>query len=622
MPPRHVQSVHESLVAYPPIEDYAYISDCHSGALVSRAASIDWCCMPRIDHSSMFGRLLDWRKGGYCLVEPVGEGYTSSRCYRGDSMVLETTFTAGGGEARILDCFTMRRGGRKAPYRQLLRVVEGVRGKVDFHLLVKPRFDYGEVRPWIHRRGVTVSAAIGGSHGLLISADCGLEHGVDHDLLAEFTVRAEERVRLSIEWYAPEQLNGDNLVEPPSAEENDNRLRETLEWWQKWAAGAKLDGPDAPSVRRSALVLRALVNAPTGAIAAAPTTSLPETLGGSRNWDYRFSWIRDSAFSVRSLADVGCDREADGFRRFIQRSAAGSAHDLQILYGLGGERRLTEIELPHLEGYRESAPVRVGNAASTQLQLDAYGELVQLSWRWHRRGQSPDDDYWRFLVDLVETACERWSEPDQGLWEIRGRPRHFVHSKVMCWVAADRGVALAEECLRKAPVQRWRKVAREIRDAIEEKGVDPKRGTFTQAFGSRNLDAALLLIPASGFVDCHDPRMVATVDAIQNELVDDGLVLRYRTDKTDDGLPGSEGSFLPCTFWLAECLAKLGRLEAAREVFDRAAGTCNDLGLFSEEYDARAGVMLGNFPQGLTHLSHIAAAVALAEIQKSATHTT
>jgi GH15 family glucan-1,4-alpha-glucosidase len=621
MPPRAGRTAGESLARYPPIEDYAYISDCHSGALVSRGASIDWCCMPRIDQPSMFGRILDWENGGFCAVEPAAAGYSSSRRYIEDSMVLETTFTAGGGEARVVDCFTMRPGGRKEPYRQLLRVVEGVRGKVDLRLVVKPRFDYGEVKPWVHRRAANAAAALGGSHGLLISAGCELEPGADHDLLADLTVRAEERVRLSIQWFPPATFDG-GLPEPPAAEILDARLQETLDWWRQWAERARLDGPDAPRIRRSAVVLRALVNAPTGAIAAAPTTSLPEKLGGSRNWDYRFSWIRDSAFSVRTLADIGLDREADGFRRFIQRSAAGSARDLQIMYGLGGERRLTEMELPHLEGYRRSSPVRIGNAAAKQLQLDAYGQLVDLSWRWQERGRSPDDEYWRFLVDLVETACDRWREPDHGLWEIRGRPRHFVHSKVMCWVAADRGVALAERCLRTAPVQRWRKVAAEIREAVEAKGVDGRRGTFTQSFGSRNLDAALLLLPAVGFVEWHDPRMVATVDAIAAELTDHGLVRRYRADKASDGLPGTDGAFLACTFWLAEALARLGRQDAAREVFDQAAGTANDLGLFAEEYDARRRLMLGNFPQGLSHLSHIAAAVALAETAKSATHAT
>ncbi|TMF87013.1 MAG: glycoside hydrolase family 15 protein [Chloroflexi bacterium] len=621
MPRRQGQPLQESQSRYPPIADYAYISDCHSGALISRAASIDWCCMPRVDQPSLFGRLLDWERGGYCLIEPVGGRYHASRWYLGPTMVLETTFTAGGGEAKIIDCFTMRKGGRKAPYRQLLRVVEGVRGKLDFRFLLQPRFDYGEVRPWIRRRGLNVSAAIGGSHGLLVSTDSGLDSGDHHDLVSEFTVRAEERVRLSMEYFAPEMLEAEDL-QPPSPEENDARLEETLEWWRRWAARAHLEGPDAPSVKRSALVLRALVNAPTGAIAAAPTTSLPERIGGIRNWDYRFSWIRDSAFSVRSLTDIGCDREADGFRRFIQRSAAGSAHELQIMYGLGGERRLTELELPALEGYRRSRPVRIGNGASNQLQLDAYGELVQLSWHWHVRGQSPDDDYWRFLLELVEAAYERWREPDHGLWEVRGQPRHFVYSKVMCWLAIDRGIQLATECLRKAPLTRWRRAAAEIKATIDKRGFDRRRGVFVQFFGGRHLDAALLLLPSAGFVDWQDPRMVATVDAIREELMVDGLLRRYQARTTHDGLPGQEGVFLPASFWLAEALARQGRLEDAREVFDRAASTCNDLGLFAEEYNPGAGMMLGNFPQGLTHLSHMAAAVALSQIQPSATHAT
>ncbi len=617
------QTVQHARSPYPPIAAYGLIGDCHSAALVSRAGSIDWCCMPRMDLASCFGRLLDWEQGGYFSIEPVGHGFVTSRRYLPETMVLETTFTAGGGEARVIDCFAMYEGGRERPYNQLLRVVVGVRGKVDMRVAIKPRFDYGEVQPWIRRRGVNVSAAIGGNNGLLISGDADLDHDPHdlHGLLCRFTVRAEERVRFSVQSWPPAMLDSDGVGAVDSAT-IDERLEQTIAWWRRWASRASLPGPDEPSVRRSALALRALVNAPTGAIAAAATTSLPEEVGGPRNWDYRFSWIRDSSFSVRSLADIGCDREADGFRRFIQRSAAGSARDLQIMYGLGGERRLTEILLTDLDGYRGSRPVRIGNAASQQLQLDAYGELVLLSWRWHRRGQSPDDDYWRFLLDLVDTACERWSEPDRGLWEVRGEPQHFVHSKALCWTAVDRGLALAEECLRKAPVQRWRKVASEIQESIEAKGYDATRGVYVQAYGTAQMDSALLLLPSSGFVEWTDDRMVRTVDAVREELTENGLLLRYRPRKTDDGLPGREASFLACTFWLAEGLARQGRSEEAREVFDRAAGTCNDLGLFAEEYDSRAEEMMGNFPQGLTHLSHIAAAVALASIQRSATHST
>jgi GH15 family glucan-1,4-alpha-glucosidase len=594
---------------YPPIEDYALIGDCHSAALVSRAGSIDWCCMPRIDSDSCFGRLLDWEKGGHFSIAPRSGAYTTFRRYVEGTMVLETWFTSGTGEARVLDLFAMRRGGRETPRRHLIRLVEGLRGRVDFLAQIAPRFDYGEVRPWLRHVGTHVFAAIGGNSGLVITADQHLEAS-DHDLVCRFTVRAQDRVRFSILYHDPAHLDVDS-PEVPHHDEVDRRIDETTEWWRRWARQSSFHGPDEAAVLRSALVLKALSHAPTGAIAAAATTSLPESMGGSRNWDYRFSWIRDSTFSVRTLADVGFTKEAEGFRRFIQRSAAGSAHELQIMYGLRGERRLTELELGRLEGYRGSKPVRVGNGAAKQLQLDAYGELVILSWRWHLRGHSPDDDYWRFLLELIDTAAERWEEPDRGLWEIRGRPRHFVHSKVLCWAALDRGVALATECMRKAPLTRWRRVARQIKSAVETHGYDRKRGCFVQAFGERQLDAALLLLPTTGFIAWDDERMVRTTDAIRAELDDGGFLLRYKPRARLDGQQGDEGVFLPCSFWLAECLARQGRLDVAREVFDRSASTGNELGLYAEEYDPRAPGMLGNFPQALTHLSHLSAAVAL-----------
>jgi GH15 family glucan-1,4-alpha-glucosidase len=597
---------------YPPIADYALISDCHSMGLVGRTGSIDWCCMPRIDSPSCFGRLLDWERGGYCSIAPAAESLGSFRSYMEGTLVLSTNFSSSGGEARLIDCFTIREGGREQPYVQLLRVVEGMRGRVDFKLRLVPRFDYGEVSPWLRYHGERLFTAIGGSHGLVISSDVALERVGRHELERQFSVRARERVRLSIQFLPPHQLE---MNVPPALEagELDRRLDVTIRWWQEWSSQVRVEGAYAPGITRSAIVLKALSNAPTGAIAAAATTSLPETPRGERNWDYRFSWIRDSSFSVRSLADIGCDKEADGFRRFIQRSAAGAADDLQIMYGVNGERRLTEITLP-LDGYQGAKPVRIGNAASGQLQLDAYGELLDLSWRWHLRGHSPDDDYWRFIIDLVDTAAARWSEPDRGMWEIRGEPQHFVHSKVMCWVALDRGLRLAEACMRQAPVRRWSRIRREIREVIETKGYDRKRRTFVQAFGSKALDSSLLLLPAVGFIDYGDDRMVRTVAAIRDELEEEGLVLRYRVRKTADGLEGKEGSFLACTFWLAECLAHQGEIEQAREVFDRVLATSNDLGLFAEEYDTTSRQMAGNFPQGLSHLSHIAAALALGSV--------
>jgi len=597
---------------YPPIADYAFISDCHSMALVGRNGSIDWCCMPRVDSASIFGRLLDWERGGHCLVTPVDSECSSFQSYLEDTLVLETTFRTDGGEAKLTDCFTMHTGGKTHPHLQLLRVLEGVRGRVDFRVVVSPRFDYGEVKPWLRRHSSRVFSAIGGNDGIVVAADADLEMDAEsHDLLATVTIRAEERHRLSITFARPEDLE---YVAPVThePEELDKRLQETIRWWRRWAKQIMVQGSHRPGVVRSAITLKGLTYAPTGAMAAAATTSLPESPGGERNWDYRFSWIRDSALTVRSLTAIGAFDEADGFRRFIQRSAAGSARDLQIMYGLGGERRLTEVILDKLDGYEHSRPVRIGNAASTQLQLDSFGQLVDLSWRWHLRGHSPDDDYWRFIVDLVDVAAERWTEPDRGIWEIRGQPQHFVHSKVMCWTALDRGLLLARECLRKAPVQRWDKVRRQIRTAIEGEGYDRRRKVFVQAFGSRQLDAALLYLPLTHFLAFDDPRMTRTVDAILQDLQEDGLILRYRVETTDDGLHGQEGTFLACSFWMAEVLARQGRLEEARIIFDRASSTATELGLFAEEYDTQRDRLLGNFPQALTHLSHIVAGVAIA----------
>jgi GH15 family glucan-1,4-alpha-glucosidase len=593
---------------YPAIADYALISDSNAAALVSRAGSIDWCCIQRLDAGSCFGRLLDWEKGGFCSISPKGGVRSSSRRYLEDTLVLETTFEAEGGGARLIDCFALSADPRQ-PYRQVLRVVEGVSGYVELEMQIAPRFDYGAVAPWLRQEGVGVYSAIGGNDGLLISGDAGLSPSDKHTLSATIGVHPGDRVRLSILSVPPERLDYD----PPEAldaDEMDSRVDGTVDRWKEWASDLRFEGPYKAGVLRSALVTKALMNDLTGAVAAAPTTSLPEVPGGEMNWDYRCAWIRDSYFSVRSLAEVGFEEAADDFRRFIERSAAGSAESLQLMYGLGGERRLTEEKLDFLEGYRGAKPVRVGNAAAGQLQLDMYGELLELSWRWHRRGNSPDDDYWRFLLELVDAAAERWSEPDKGIWEIRGAPRHFVHSKVMCWAALDKGLRLAEECMRKAPERRWRRVRGEIQRGVENQGYDEDRGVFVQCFGGSDLDAALLLLPRVGFVDYGDERMVRTTDAIREDLDDDGLLKRYRNEDTQ------EGAFLACSFWLAECLAHQGRTEEAGAVFDRTLTTANDLDLFSEEYDTETGEMLGNFPQGLTHLSHISAAVALARYQR------
>ncbi|MFI5295781.1 MAG: glycoside hydrolase family 15 protein [Thermodesulfovibrionales bacterium] len=596
---------------YPPISRYGYISDCHSSALVSISGSIDWCCMPRLDSGSCFGRILDWKKGGYCQIAPSGP-YEASRRYLEDTLVLETSFRTDHGEARLLDCFPMRRGGARDPHQQILRIIEGIRGRTEFIIGIVPCFDYGTRRSWIRGYKGNHHIAIGGNDGLLISNDFVCEMTDRHSLSGSCSVEEGQRAHLSILYRRPEDLD-EGIVESPSIEELDRRLDETIAWWRSWSSKNTLKGPFAGHARRSAIVLKGLSNAPTGAIVAASTTSLPESPGGSRNWDYRYTWIRDSSFTVRSLAEVGHLSEADGFRRFIERSAAGSAEELQILFGVGGERRLPEYEIKELQGYRGIKPVRVGNAAAGQRQLDIYGELLDLAWSWHSRGHSPDDDYWEFLVELVNASAESWKKPDHGIWEMRGKPRHFVLSKAMCWTALDRGIKLAGDLGRKGPVDSWKKARNEVRSAIEVKGYHAKRGVFVQAFDRMEMDAGLLLLPNTGLVDFNDERMIRTTDAVRADLEEDGLLRRYAVG--NDEIRDKEGVFLACSLWLVECLARQSRLDEAHEVFKRVLSTGNELGLFSEEYDTETREMLGNFPQGLTHLSLIAAAVAITEME-------
>jgi GH15 family glucan-1,4-alpha-glucosidase len=593
--------------SYPPIAHYGFIADCHSAALVSRSGAIDWCCMPRLDSESMFGRLLDWDRGGYCLLAPAGE-YRVERRYLERTLVLETTFTTEEGQARLLDCFVMREGGREHPAQQILRFLEGVRGDMDIRAEIVPRFDYGDVRPWVRGRVDGGFAVFGSDDGLAISGDLDLEIEDDHGITGSFTLAEGQRKRLSIAYVPAEDLDHDPQ-DLPDVEQLDRRLDETIDWWRRWTTkGKPPEGPHSEEVLRSAVVLKGLTNARTGAIAAAATTSLPEVPGGGRNWDYRFTWIRDSTWAVRALLQLGHDREADAFRRFVERTSAGHVDDLQIVYGVRGRFRLQEMEI-EMEGYRGARPVRIGNRAARQEQNDVYGELLQLAWLWHGHGNRTDDHYWSFLVELVEKAIERWPEPDRGLWEERREPQHYVHSKAMCWAAVDRGLRLAEDEGREVPRDRWEEARDEIRHAVETEGYDEDRGVFVRVFGGKDVDGALLLLPEIGFLDWDDERMTRTVDAIRKDLDADGLVYRFRWDE-----PGAhEGAFLPCSFWLTECLARQGRGDEAEEAFRRAADTANDLGLFAEEYDPGEEEMLGNFPQALSHLTHISAALALAE---------
>jgi GH15 family glucan-1,4-alpha-glucosidase len=488
-------------------------------------------------------------------------------------------------------------------------VIEGVRGEVELELKVAIRFDYGSVKPWIRRNTELLHCAIGGNDGLVVWSEQELAEEASHDLVGRVGVQAGQRVHLSLAYVPPELLEAGPAE--PEARDLDRGLNRTIGLWREWVRGLKLDDEAEVGLRRSATALKALTYAPTGAIVAAPTTSLPESLGHSRNWDYRYAWVRDSSFSSRAFAEVGSEEEADAFRRFIMRSAAGHAEELQVVYGVGGERRLQAWSVDELEGYQRSQPVRIGNQAGAQLQLDAYGEVVNLSYRWHRRGHSPSDDEWRFLVSVIDHAADKWSDPDNGIWEWPGEPQHFVHSKVMCWAALERGIRLAEECMRRAPIRRWAQVRDRIRRTVERRGFDRKRGTFLQCFDRPELDSALLLLPSVEFVDWGDPRMMGTVAAVREELdAGDGLLYRYRRR---DGVAGREGAFLCCSFWLVECLARSGQLQEAHDLYEKTAARGNDLGLFSEEFDPRTGQLLGNFPQGLTHLSHIDAAVALAE---------
>jgi GH15 family glucan-1,4-alpha-glucosidase len=588
--------------AQPPISSYGLIGDRRTVALVSAAGSIDWCCLPRFDSGAAFARLLD-PNGGHCSIEAER---SAGRRYLEQTLVLETSLAGEGGEARLLDFFL--------PPEQntmpcIVRIVEGVSGSVELKAEIVPRFDYGAVSPWLREAGGdNAFAAIGGDDGLLIRADFALEVVEHHRLEGVLRIGEGERRRLSLDFRRPVELEPLDRFESLDPDSIDDALEQTVAWWRKWFSRLEGEALRLEGVGRSAAVLRALSYAPTGAIVAAPTTSLPEArdLSGERNWDYRFSWVRDSALAAHSLAELGCEEDADAFRRFVERSAAGHADDLQVLFGVGGERRLGEEEMEHLSGYRGATPVRAGNAAAEQFQLDAYGQILDQSWGWHCRGNSPDDDYWRFLADLVDAACERWQEPDRGIWEWRGEPRHFVHSKALAWSAIDRGIRLAQDTDRDLP-ERWIAARDEVREAIESHGYAASRRTFVQAFEHEDLDAALLRLPAVGFCEWDDERMVGTADAIREALDFDGLLRRYGAD---DGM-AEEGAFLPCSFWLATCLAHQGRRDDAREVFERAASTANDLGLLAEEYDPDAGRMLGNFPQALSHLSYIEAALAL-----------
>ncbi|MFK4119797.1 glycoside hydrolase family 15 protein [Streptomyces longwoodensis] len=587
---------------HPRIEDYALIGDEQTAALVGLDGSVDWLCLPRFDSGACFARLLGDEDNGHWRIAPKGvRGPCTRRAYRPDTLVLDTEWETDEGAVRVTDLMPQR---DVAP--DLVRIVEGVRGRVTVRSTLRLRFDYGAVIPWM-RRADGHRVAIAGPDAVWLRTEPPVRTwGEDFGTHSEFTVAEGERVAFVLTWH-PSHHPRPPLVDPFEA------LRTSVEDWRAWAARCTYDGPYRDAVVRSLITLKALTYSPTGGIVAAATTSLPEELGGVRNWDYRFCWLRDSTLALGALLAAGYHEEAEAWRNWLLRAVAGDPADLQIMYGLAGERRLPETELPWLPGFAGSAPVRIGNAAVDQLQLDVYGEVMDSLSLGRKAGLSPRPHVWSLQCVLMRWLDENWRQPDEGLWEVRGGRRPFVHSKVMVWVAADRAVrALEEHPELRGDLDRWRALRDEVHQEVCEKGYDPERNTFTQSYGSRDLDASLLLIPRLGFLPPDDPRVVGTVDAVRDELGHGGLVRRYTTDgATVDGLPGDEGTFLVCSFWLADALHLTGRTKEARELFERLAGLVNDVGLLSEEHDPVVGRHLGNFPQAFSHIGLVNTALTL-----------
>ncbi|MEU9091458.1 glycoside hydrolase family 15 protein [Streptomyces sp. NPDC087901] len=589
----------------PRIEDYALIGDLQTAALVGRNGSVDWLCLPRFDSGACFAALLGDEDNGHWRIAPKGADTCTRRAYAGDSLVLETFWETRTGTVKVIDFMPQR---DHEP--DVMRIVEGVSGTVDMASVIRLRFDFGSVVPWMRRSDGHRVAVAGPDSAWLRSEPPVKTWGQQFSTCSSFSVSAGERVAFVLTWH-PSHSPRPDLVDPYEALEN------TLSDWADWSARCKYEGPYREAVIRSLITLKALTFGPTGGIVAAPTTSLPEEIGGVRNWDYRFCWLRDSTLTLGALISAGYLEEAAAWRDWLLRAVAGDPADLQIMYGLAGERRLPESELPWLRGYEHSAPVRIGNAAVRQRQLDVYGEVID-SLRLARDAGLDDKPHaWSLQLSLLGFLESTWREPDEGLWEIRGQRRHFVHSKVMAWVAADRAVrSLEEDPSLTGDPDRWRAMRDAVHREVCEKGYDPVRNTFTQSYGSRDLDAATLLIARTGFLPPDDPRVIGTVDAVRDELGSDGLVRRYSTDGTSiDGLPGGEGAFLACSFWLADALRMTGRTEEATELFERLLALRNDVGLLAEEYDTAGMRQLGNFPQAFSHIGLVGTAVALAEAQ-------
>ncbi|MCX5344470.1 glycoside hydrolase family 15 protein [Streptomyces atratus] len=588
------------------IEDYALIGDMQTAALVCRDGTVDWLCLPRFDSHAIFAGLLGTEEHGFWRLGPAREDgaeppSSDRRRYRGDSLILESEWDTPRGTVRVTDFMPPRDG---AP--QVIRIVEGISGRVDMRSELRMRFSYGRVTPWVHKvDGRTVAVAGPDSVWLDTPADT---FGENLTTYSDFTVAPGDRIAFTISWQPSHH-------EPPGLPDPESSLDATADFWREWVEQCTYHGPYREAVVRSLITLKALTYAPTGGIVAAPTTSLPEDIGGSRNWDYRYTWLRDAAITLSSLLRTGYREEARAWREWLLRAVAGDPENLQIMYGIAGERELGEAELDWLPGYENSGPVRVGNGAAGQLQLDVYGEVIEALHLAHMTGLTRNDYAMGLQLKLIEYLEKHWGEPDEGIWEVRGPRRHFVHSKVMAWVAVDRTIKLIESGDAEGPLERLRELRDDIHRDVCDRGYDKERNTFTQSYGSQELDASLLLIPQMGFLPPDDKRVIGTIEAIQRELsTEDGFVLRYPTKGEDagvDGLEGDEGAFLACSFWLADDLAMIGRVDEARQLFERLLSLRNDLGLLAEEWDPRLQRQVGNFPQAFSHVPLIDTALRL-----------
>jgi GH15 family glucan-1,4-alpha-glucosidase len=588
-----------------PIEDYAIIGDCETGALVGRDGSIDWLCWPRFDSDACFAALLGAPGHGRWLIAPENGTAQVTRRYRPNTLILETRFENAEGAVTLVDFMPGHQTGSS-----IVRMVIGERGRIAMRTELVIRFGYGATVPWMVRLADGTRRAVAGPDMVLLRTAVPLR-GEDLKTLGEFTVNAGETVPLTLA-YAPSHLP------LPAAENPLDQLRATEQFWLNWTAKSKVSGPWAETVNRSLITLKALTYARTGGIVAAPTTSLPERIGGPRNWDYRFCWLRDATLTLLALMNAGYLDEAKAWREWLLRAAAGTPDQLQIMYGIAGERRLTEWEVSWLPGYRKSSPVRIGNAAHTQLQLDVYGELMDALHHARLGGLASNESGWSLQRAVLKHLEGVWHKMDEGIWEVRSGARHFTFSKVMAWVAFDRAIKSAKAFNLEGPLDRWRQVCREIHDEVCDRGFDPELGSFVRSYGSKDLDASLLLLPMAGFLPPSDPRVRGTIDAIERKLLVDGLVRRYNTAESEDGLPSDEGVFLACSFWLVDAYVLLDRKDDARRLFERLLTIRNDVGLLSEEYDPKTGHLLGNFPQALSHIALVNSAFNLIEAAKPA----